>query len=240
MAEIDKTTQGTPSEEKAPPGGSEEITPKKEAKTHTETDVNKAVQAALTKAGRDDKALANQKAGLDARQEAIDAQQVEIDEAERQRDAAELAAAKGDPELLRVYQDKQDQKREVAGITTQKADIKKQREALDRDKAEHEGEITAARDTMMEIKVFEIATKYKVDPVALKNLNLPTVEQIEEVAKVMSKLPPKGEGEDEDTEPLTPDSAVTSGGQGEPTQEQLEKMSMGQYAAYVAKRDAKK
>lgn len=208
MGEIDKTAQGTPSEKEAPPGGSEENTPKKEAKTHTEAEVNKAVQVALTKAGRDDKTLSNQKADLDARQEAINARQVEIDEAERQRDASELVAAKGDPELLRVYQDKQSQKREVAGITTQKADIKRQQAELDRSKAEHEAEITAARDTMLEVKVWQIATKYKVDPVALKNLNLPTVEQIEEVAKVMPKQP--GEAETPE-EPLTPDSGVTSG-----------------------------
>ena len=235
MGEIDKNTQGTPSEKEAPPGGSEETTPKKEAKTHTDAEVNKAVQVALTKAGRDDKLLTDKEAALNAQQEAINARQAEIDEAERQRDAAELAAAKGDPELLRVYQDKQVQKREVAGITTQKGDLKKEREALDRDKAEHEAEIKAARETMLEVKVWQIATKYKVDPVALKNLNLPTAEQIEEVAKVMPKL-----GEAEATEELTPDSNVTSGGQGEPTQEQLEKYSMAQYAAYVAKRDAKK
>ena len=235
MGEIDKSTQGTPSEEEAPPGGSEETTPKKEAKTHTEKDVEKAVQIALTKAGRDDKKLTDKEAALNARQEAINAKQAEIDEAERQRDAAELAAAKGDPELLKVYQDKQVQKREVAGITAQTADLKRQQAEIDRQKAENEAEVTAARETMLEIKVFQIATKYKVDPVALKNLNLPTAEQIEEVAKVMPKL-----SEAEATEPLTPDSNVTSGGQGEPTQEQLEKYSMAQYAAYVAKRDAKK
>jgi len=213
-------------------------TSKKEAKTYTESEVKQRESDVLAAAGREAKTLADKEADLNARQEAINAKETKIDEQERQRDAAEFEAARGDPNLMKVYQDKQSQKRESAGIEAQKADIKRQQAEIDRSKAEHEAEIRAARDTMMEIKIFEIATKYKVDPVALKNLNLPTVEQIEEVAKVMPKLPPKGEGEP--TEPPTPDSNVTSGGQGEPTPEQLEKMTMGQYAAYVAKRDAKK
>jgi len=216
--------------------GGEGTTSKKEAKTYTESEVEKIKSDALAAAGRLDTDLANKKADLDARQEAINARQAEIDEQERQRDAAELAAAKGDPELMRVYQDKQSQKQASASIEAQKADIKRQQAEVDRSKAEHEAEIKAARETMLEVKIWQIATKHKVDPVALKNLNLATAEQIEEVAKVMPKQP----GEGETTEELSIDSGVTSGGQGEPTREQLEKMTVAQYAAWVAKRDEKK
>jgi len=235
--ETNETKQDISPEKETPSVDELGTTPKKEAKTYTEGEVKKQVSDALAAAGRDAKALADKEAGLNAQQGAINARQAEIDEQERQRDAAELEAARGDPDRLRVYQDRQSQKRESAGIEAQKADIKKQQADIDRQKTEHAAEIQAAQDAMLEIKIWQIATKYKVDPVALKNLNLPTVEQIEEVAKVMPKQ--LGEGEAEATA-LTPDSAVTSGGQGEPTQEQLEKMPMGQYAAYVAKRDAKK
>ena len=211
MGEIDKNTQGTPSEKEAPPGGSEETTPKKEAKTHTEAEVNKAVQVALTKAGRDDKVLTDKEAALNTQQEAINARQAEIDEQERQRDAAELVAAKGDPDLLRVYQDKQVQKREVAGITALKADLKRQQAEIDRSKAEHEVEIKAAREATMERKIFEIAAEEEVDPMdikkAMEELNLTTVEQAKSVAKRLAAKKP----ETTKTK-ITVDSGVTSGG----------------------------
>ena len=213
------------------------------AKTYTEDEFNTRLSDALAAKGRDDKTLSDREATLNSRQEGLDARQAEIAEQERQRDAEELevariAATKGDSEPMKIYQDKKTQRKLVDDIGTQRGDVKKEREALDRDKAEHAAEIKAARETQMEIKIFEIATRENVDPQKLKDLNLPTVEQIEAVAKVLPKLPAKGE--DETPEGLSVDSGVTSGGQGEPTKEQLEKMPMAQYAAYAEKRDAKK
>ena len=214
MDEIKETQKNSPQSPGKASEGSEETTPKADAKTYTEKDVEKAVQVALTKAGRDDKTLTDKEATLNAQQESINARQAEIDDAERQRDAAELAAAKGDPELLKVYQDKQVQKREVAGITAQKADLKKEREALDRSKAEHEAENKAARETQLEIEIWKIAEAEGVDPVELKDtmkdLNLTTVEQAKSVAKRLNKKPEDGTTEKK----KAPDSLVTSGGKG--------------------------
>ena len=238
MDETNKTPQDPLQEPGQASKGSEGTTSKKEAKTYTEEEKQRAVSDALATAGRDAKALANQKADLDARQEAINAKQAEIDEQERQRDAAELEAARGNPELMRVYEDKKSQKRVSASIEAQRADIKKQRETLDHDKAEHEAEIKAAKETQREIVIWGVASAKNIDPVRLKNLsvkfNIESKEQVEALAEEIAS------GKAEPTEPLTPDSNVTSGGQGEPTKAQLEKMSMAQYAAYVAKRDAKK
>jgi len=228
--EIKETKGDSPQEDgKAPPSG-DETTPKKEAKTHTDKEKDKAVQVALIKAGRDAKSFEQREAAVKAREDANRAEQ-------ERRDAAELAEAQGDPDKLAVYQSKQTEKQRVksldARLDAREADLNKR-------EADHEAEIQAAREAQKEINVWQVASAKNIDPVRLKDLsekfNVEGKEKLEELAEEIASGKPKTEP----TEALTPDSAVTSGGQGEPTQEQLEKMPMSQYAAYVAKRDAKK
>jgi hypothetical protein len=217
--------------------GSEGTTPKVEVKTHTEEETAKQVQAALVKAGRDAKALSDREATLKADREAIEAKRTELAEWERRRDETELAEARRDPDKLAAWQKKQADKTRDVEFTTRETNIKKREADLAKREAEHEAEIKATQETQLEIKLWEIGAKHKLDPVILKDtmkdLNLTTVEQAEALAKRLTgQRPPEGE--------FNPVSGVTSGGHGEPTAEQLEKMPMPDYAAYAKKRDAKK
>jgi DNA repair exonuclease SbcCD ATPase subunit len=215
--ETKETTQDTSPEKETPSGGKPGTTSEPEAKTYTEEEKQKAISDALAKAGREAKALADKEAALNARQEAIDAKQAEIDEAERRKEAAEFEAAKGDPELLRAYQDKQASKKELADILKQKADLKKEREVLDRDKADHEAEINEAKEAQHEILVWQVASDKGIDPVRLKNLSvkfkIEGKEQLEELADEIAS------GKPETPNPLKVDSGVTTGG-GEKSEEQ--------------------
>jgi len=194
-----KDTKGLPSvnTEKAP-GGSEGTTPKEtEAKTYTESEVEKALQADRIKRGRDDKSFEQRETAVKAKEDAIAEQ-------ERQRDAAELAEAQKDPDKLAVYQSKQTERQRARSLDERETN-------LARDKAEHEAEIKAARETQLEIEIWRIAETEGVDPAELKDtmndLNLTTVEQAQSVAKRLNKKP-----EETTDKKTTHDSLVTSGG----------------------------
>jgi hypothetical protein len=92
----------------------------------------------------------------------------------------------------------------------------------------------------MEIKLWQIGAKYGVSYTALKDLNLPSLEQYEAVAKKISNLKPKsvktGEDESENTKKFTPDSGVTSGLRGTLTPDQFEKLSITEKAKYIYKK----
>jgi hypothetical protein len=200
-----------------------------QAKTYTEEEVKQAVEKAksdaLAKAGRDAKSFELREKSLTEREEAIKAKEVEIE-------AAELEEARTDPTKMQTYQAKQAKKQQLADINTERAKLKKDREDFERDKTEHEAEITAARETQREIDIWELGEKYGLDPVMLKDLNLP-LDQTETVAKRLAQNKPP------ETTELKTDSGVTSGA-GKPTPEQLEKMPMGDYAAHRKKEEPDK
>jgi chromosome segregation ATPase len=228
---MDEITKPGQDKEQPTSGGKPESTSTIQAKTYTEAELQKAKNDALAAAGRDAKALAEKEASLKAQEEAIKARKAEIEEIEKRIDEAELEAAKGDPEKLREYQAKKSYKDRLVNLENMKKDLDKREEVLNRSKAEHEEEVKTARETLLEIKIWEIGEKYGVDPVLLKDLNLPTVDQIEAVAKRLSEAAPK--------ETITPDSGVTSG-TGKPTLEQLGKMPMDDYAAHRKREDPDK
>jgi len=235
------TLQGTPGQSLT---GEDQGTSKEDAKTYTEEDVKKQVNDALAAAGRNAKQLTDKEASLKAQEEAIKASKAEIDEFQSKRDQAELEAAKDDPYKMREYQRKQAQKQETATIESQRAELKKQQEELDRQKAEHEAEVKSARETQMDITLWQIAAAEKVNPVELKDtmkdLSLTTIEQAKALAKRLNKVAPKqpaeGDTEPGEEKPFTPDSGVTSGAKGELTPEQFEKLSMSEKAKYLDKK----
>ena len=205
---MDKTedTKGLSSET---PGqaskGSEGITSEKEAKTYTQNQVDKAVSDALSTAGRGAKALEQRENVVKAREDTNKAEQ-------ERRDAAELAEAQKDPDQLAVYQARKAEEKRAKSLDEREAD-------LARDKAEHEAEITAAKETQLEIELWKIAEAEGVDPVELKDmmkdLNLTTVEQAKTAAKRLNKKPV-----DETTKkPLIPVTGVISGGPGGKSEE---------------------
>ena len=219
---------------------SEGITSAKETRTYSEAEVKKQVSDALAAAGRTAKQLTEKEASFQAREEAIKARETEIAEFQRQRDEVELEEARSDPEKMREYQYKQAKKMEITNLEAQKADIRRQQEEINRSKAEHEAEIKIARDTLTEIKLWQIGAKYGISHVALKELNLPDVEQAEKVAKALSAMAPKrpttGEAEAATEKPFTPDSGVTSGTHGVFSPDQFEKLSISEKAKYLSKK----
>jgi len=234
MDETKETPKDSLPQGKAPEG-SEGTTPKVEVKTHTEEETAKQVQAALVKAGRDAKSLSEKEAALTAERGAIEAEKTKIAEWERRREQAELEEARRDPDKLAAWQKKQTEK-------TRDAEFAKREQDLARREAEQEARVRATQEAQLGMKVYEIAARYDLNPEELrkdmKDLNLTTLEQLEKYAKRMSttgERPPGGEGAKVTTAPITvPTSGVTSGG-GKLTNEQLDKLSMEDYAAHRKK-----
>jgi len=183
MAEIDTTKQGAPFE-KASPDGGEETTPKVEAKTYTQEELDRAIHAARSQAGRDAKSL-------ELRDQALTSREKALKEREEKLEAAELEGLKNDPQKLDIHQ--------------QRKALREERAALEKEKAEHQAEIEAAREIQRELDIWEIGEKYALDPQMLKDLNLP-LDQTEAVAKRLSEARPK------ETKEIKTDSSVTSGG----------------------------
>ena len=121
-------------------------------------------------------------------------------------DEAELEDAEGDKEKLTDIQLRQKNRKDRI---TNEAEAKR----LEIVAAEQQAEIDAAKATQFEVKVFEIATKYKLKPDTLKDLGITDLEQLEKVAKAMSTK--EGTG---------PDSGGSVGGGERTEQEKLDRM----------------
>jgi len=139
--------------------GSEGTTPPDEAKTHTQEELDKALQADRIKRGRDDKALSEKKAALDAQEESVKARLAKIEEWERQQDAAELAEAQRDPDKLVAYQAKQVEKNRGKGLDAREAELKKREAELNRREAENAETVKSAQQHQMEMSLWEIAAE---------------------------------------------------------------------------------
>ena len=197
MDKIKETREDSPQSLGKAPEGSEETTPKADAKTYTEKDMEKALQADRIKRGRDDKSLSNRETAIKTREDAIA-------ESERQREAAELEEAKNDPDKLAVYQSRQAERQRTKKQDERDAD-------QDKREAEHEAEITAAKEAQKEITIWQVASAKNIDLVRLKDLsekfNVEGKEKLEELADEIAS------GNSETSEKKkTVDSLVTSGG----------------------------
>lgn len=195
MAEINTTKQGAPSDQKASPGGREETTPNVEAKTYTEKDIDKAVHAAVSQAGRDAKSFELREQALTKREEALKQKEAE-------KEAAELAEAQKDPANLAVYQSKQAEKQRAKSWGEREADLTRR-----------EADINAAQKAKeaedKEVIIWRIAKDKGVDEVRLMALsekfNIEGKENLEELAGEIASGKPK--------EPVKKtDSLLTSGG----------------------------
>ena len=159
-------------------------------RTFTEAEVQKQVSDALSKAGRDAKSL-------EKRETDIRTQLEKIAQWQKQRDMEADERLKGNPEALDWLQ--------------KKRQLQQEREALEREKAEHAELIKSANETKKEITLWEIAQKHDIDAGELKDaceeLGLATKEQFEGVAKRMAKA-----GTKPPQTPLKPDSGKTTGG----------------------------
>jgi hypothetical protein len=195
MDETTKTKQDNSSGKETPSAGKPGTTSKDtEPQTFTEDQATKMVSDALAKAGRDAKTLTDREAAVKAQEDANKAEQ-------ERKDAAELAKVQGDPDKLAAYQAKKAEADRAKDLTEGEAN-------LARDKADHEAELTASRETQKEITIFEIASAKSIDPVRLKNLsekfNVEGKEKLEELAGEIAS------GKETDPD-FNPDSGLTKG-----------------------------
>jgi len=190
-----------------------ELIPVEEAEKRAQ----KAASDALAKAGRDAKALEQKGKDLETREGAL---KTELEQWQKERDEAELAAARDDADRLPLVQEKQALRRKEEELNEKEA-------KLERDKAQHQAELDEAATTKKQTGCWKIAQQYaeaigaEVGELAvkLKELDL-DLEATEKVAKAWSEgrtpEPPKV---DKDGNPFKPLSGRTSGG-GEKSQDE--------------------
>lgn len=201
----DETT-GTPQDPLQPPGqasvSGEGITPP-EPETYTKDQAQKMVSDALAAKGRDARSLEQRETAIKDREETVLAEEAEIAQRKRENDAADLAEARRDPAKMRDYQTRKTRETSDEDIKAERVAIKKDRAQLEKDKAEHAGELGAAREEQRAINIWKIADKHGVSAAALKDLGIDDMDALEKIAAVMAG----GKGQQE------PDSHLKSGKQ---------------------------
>lgn len=227
-----------PDEPKGTPKDESKGTPKDKGKLYSEAEIAKIKSdSAAMSDGRRAKAVEKER---DTLKQELQATTSRLDALERERDESRLAEARGDPDQLRAYQREQELRKLERQVTEMQADLARREGQLKEDRAEVD------KDRGV-VSIAYIAAKHGLETEELESLGISDPEALERVAERLAAAKPKGEGGEgeggegkgEGEGEFTPDSGVTTGS-GEPTKEQLEKMSMGQYAAYVQKRDEKK
>ena len=157
-----------------------------------------------------------------AAEDALALARKEVEEAERK--------ALGDtPDALSLFEAK------LAHKQAQES-FRRQQEEFETQKAEWEDAITEAKQYKITKVANEVAAEAGVDPELLVSMTDGSREKMEKLAKVL----PKKTAEDNVTLPKPPDSGKKSRVLTNPTVEQLDKMSMEQYAEYVKERDKNK
>jgi hypothetical protein len=204
-----------------PSGGEGNNPSKPQAKMYSEEDVGRR-HAKL------DKTIAQLNRELTEARQAGENTAAELQRRQKQIDDAEMERIGDDPAKLSVFQTHRAAQERIAKAEAKEreatrilTEVKAGQEALAADKAE--------------IAVAKLASKYKIPVEDLTDLGITDPEALERVAvRLAAKrvtTTPKG-GEDD----FTTDSGLTSGGESEPTAEQLGKMSDKQYHDWASKR----
>ena len=175
-------------------GGDKESTSQKPVETFTKSQMEKATSDALAAAGRTAKTF-------EKREEAVTKAEERMAKLVREKDEAELKAAKDDPDLLSAIGERQ-RNRE------RKSELDKREQELGKIKDEVEDIKKEVELTTQERNAREIATRLNVDAESLIKFTDGSKEKMEELAKSLSK---KG-----DIQPLKVDSSKTIGGEGMP------------------------
>jgi len=173
----------------------DEGTTSQQPQTYTQEQVHKllsettakAVSDALAKAGRDAKSFEEREQSLNEGLENLKTAQEEVDN---------LIAELKNPDAL-------DWSAKKKALDEAKKTLQKEKTDFAKLKAETESDVKLAKDTLREIKLWDIASKYSVDAMLLKNLGIEDMEQVEEIAKSIGTVK-KADG-------LKPDSGVTQG-----------------------------
>ena len=150
-------------------------------------------------------------------------------EARKKTQEAERAALGDTPEAVRLF-DARVAQREAADA------LEERQRRFDDERAEWEDTIAEAKQYKTTRLANEIASEYDVDSELLVSLTDGSREKMERLAKSL----PKKEADDKTRLRRPPDSGRKSTVLTNPTVEQLNNMSMEQYAAYVAQRNKDK
>jgi len=168
-------------------------------KTYQESEVQKIVNDRLAQAGREAKVFEQQSADLKKREEVIS-------QREKEKEEEEYEKIRGNPDAISDWESKRNLRTEKKAIADKEA-------AFERDKVEQQIKIDAANSILNELKINELAEKYKLDASILKSFAL-DIETTEKVAQQMTTIP-----KDELTKSVVPvkdkktrDSGVTVGG----------------------------
>lgn len=167
---------------------------KKDTVSFTEETQKKAIEDALSGAGRTSAAFDSRKTALDAREQTVkDAETKEI-QRQKDRDAKEREAVKDDPAALTIVEQRQQ-------LRNREAEVNRQTAENEANKAKFQKDIDAATTTRLEADITAIGTKHKVDPKRLKGLGITDLKTLEEVAKGWT-----------DKKPFNPDGGENVGG----------------------------
>jgi len=199
MDETKDPLQGTPQGTGNSSGAGDGIT-SKDSGTYTKESQDKAVNDALAHAGRDAKGFSERETAVQAREDAAKAYEEKVAQAQRDKDAAELEAARNDPDKLSALQRRQHARAEADELAREKAD-------LARSKAEHEDALKALKQSGILENANRLAKEHDVDPSLLVEFGGDNLETMEKLAKKLAS-----NAGNKPPDPLHPDSSVTTGG----------------------------
>ena len=154
MDETEKKAQDTHPEGQAPEASGGNTPPETYTQAQLEEAVDKAVQKARIKAGRDAKALEVKDAAIKAREDAIKEREARLEESETEK-------YRDNPDGLKALQEKRRQKSERDEIARQKAEVEAEKTA-------NAEKLTRADELELELNVYKAAQAQGVDAEELK------------------------------------------------------------------------
>lgn len=218
MDETKQTNQGTPQGTEPSSGGEGGITPP--TKVYSEAEYRKAISDLKADFGRKEKELTKSLKETQVAKETIeksfDSTSSRLEALEDRIRESELETIRDNPSQLKLYQEKDT-------LTKRLRDYeKKERELIVR-----ETKVASIETEMQEAKKGSLLSLVanRVTPEKLEKLKSLSMEALEVMVDVIGKEPVAS------APGFTPDSGISSGGIGELTVEQADKMSMEEYAS---------
>ena len=189
-------------------------TSKDKGKLYTDAQIHQIKTSAGAEAGRQRKASEQER---DTLKEQLQSAESRLNSLEREQNESRLAEARGDPDKLRDYQERQALAREKRELQETLKDMTRREGQLKADRAEVD------KDRGV-VSIAYIAAKHGLEVEELESLGISDPEILERVAEKLATAKPKGEGGEveEETpgeEPIVLDTGETTGG-GQLTEQQ--------------------
>lgn len=205
MSEQDETKDTMQDGSDKTPSAGEDGTTSKEAEpqTYTKDQVDKAINDALSKAGRDVKALETQRNELTQLAETINATKAEIEKARQEQEVAFMENIKSNPDAVDWVTEKKKLEDWKKTLAKQEADFNKKT-------LEYDAQIKSAQEAQKEINIFSVASEKKIDPQRLKTLSdkfgITDKDKLAELADEIAS------GQSQPGQNVHVDSGITTGG----------------------------